>query len=143
MTHSCTENFLHVIFATKNRTVLIPHEIENRLFPYIAAIAIRKKIPVLRINGADDHIHMLINLHPNVALATLVKELKSYSTAWVKKNGFTEFSWQEGYGAFSASKSHVPAIERYIDNQKEHHKKQTFDQEIDVLNAQWGTSWKR
>ncbi len=141
MAHSCVQNYLHIIFATKDRSSLIPMEIETRLHQYMCGISRESKSPVLQINGTDNHIHILLNLHPAIALSTLVKEVKSYSTSWIKKEGFGSFSWQEGYGGFSSSKSHVEQIRRYIENQKEHHKLKSFDDEIELLNRQWGTTW--
>lgn len=141
MSHSTVENYLHVIFAAKNRDALIPSEIENRLHSYLAGIAKKRKVPILRINGTDDHIHILLKLHPAISLSTLIKELKAYSTGWLKKEGFKEFCWQEGYGGFSCSKTHLEPLSKYIDNQKAHHRKYTFRDEINRLNLQWGTSW--
>lgn len=143
MSHSCVENYLHIIFATKNRDSLIPLEIEERLHSYLAGIAKQRKVPILKVNGTDDHLHILLNLHPDIALSKLMKELKAYSTSWVKKQGFDQFSWQQGYGGFSCSKSHLEKLIKYIENQKVHHQHKSFDQEIDDLNLKWGTSWLR
>jgi REP element-mobilizing transposase RayT len=141
MSHSCVENYLHIIFATKNRDSLIPLEIELRLHSYFAGIAKKKNVPILKINGTDDHIHMLIKLHPLVALGILMRDLKSYSTSWLKKEGSSQFSWQEGYGAFSCSESHLKPLANYIENQKEHHRNNSFKSEVANLNRIWGTSW--
>jgi REP element-mobilizing transposase RayT len=70
----------------------------------------------------SDHLHMLIKLHPDTALSILLKELKSYSSGWLKKEGFKDFSWQKGYGGYSYSKSHIEALYNYIRTQKEYHK---------------------
>jgi putative transposase len=94
MSHSCVENYLHIIFATKSRASLIPLEIESRLYFYLAGIAKQRKVPILKVNGTDDHLHMLLKLHPDVALSKLMKELKAYSTGWIKKEGFNQFGWQ-------------------------------------------------
>ncbi len=141
MAHSCVENYIHLIFATKNRELLIPNEIENRLYSYITGIAKRNQSSIININGMPDHIHTLLKLHPSTALATMVKELKAYSSSWMKKTGVTNFSWQEGYGGFSYSKSLVPTVSNYIQNQKEHHKSQSFKDEIDGIKKNWGIDW--
>ena len=143
MAHSCVENYLHIIFATKNRDSLIPLEIEGRLHSYLAGIAMNRNVPILKVNGTDDHLHMLLKLHPAVALSTMMKELKAYSTSWIKKEGFNQFGWQEGYGAFSCSKSHLEKLTKYIEIQKEHHRYKSFNNEIEELNKKWGTSWMR
>src|SRR5690606_727608 len=98
MSHSSVKNYMHIIFCTKKRATPIHSEIENRLHSYIVGISQRNKVPILKINGTDDHIHILLNLHPSIALANLIREFKSYSTAWMKKNGYPHFSWQKGYG---------------------------------------------
>ena len=141
MAHSCVENYLHIIFSTKNRDCIIPSTLDTQLHSYIAGIAKQRQVPLLRINGTEDHIHILLKLHPNVALSTLLKEVKAYSTSWIKKQGCTHFAWQEGYGGFSCSFSHLKRLKKYIEIQKEHHKKITFKEEIDTLNRQWGTTW--
>jgi REP element-mobilizing transposase RayT len=141
MSHSCVTNYIHVIFCTKKRATPIHPEIENRLYSYIVGIAKNNKTPILKINGTDDHIHILLNLHPSIALATLVKEFKSYSTAWMKKNGYPEFSWQKGYGGFSYCQSLTQNVINYIANQKEHHKKFSLKDELENIKKQWGVTW--
>jgi putative transposase len=86
-------------------------------------------------------LHILIKLHPSIALSTFVKELKAYSSSWMKKTMVPDFGWQNGYGAFSYSKSMLPSVSKYIENQKEHHKTQTFKDEINLLKSQWGIEW--
>lgn len=141
MSHSSVEIYLHVIFSTKNRLPLIPENMESRLYGYFGGIAKQRQVPILKINGTADHLHILLKLHASVAVSVLLKELKSYSTGWMKKQGFIDFSWQEGYGAFSCSVTHLEALTKYIENQKEHHKTRTFSQEIEILNRLWGVNW--
>jgi len=141
MSHSCVEIYLHVIFSTKGRLPLIPQNIENRLYGYIGGIARQQQVAILKINGTKDHLHILLKLHASVTVSTLLKELKSYSTGWMKKLGFADFGWQEGYGAFSCSISHLDALMQYIENQKAHHETQSFAQEIESLNKRWGVKW--
>lgn len=140
MSHSCVENYLHVIFSTKLRKALIPLEAETALHSYIAGICKKNEVFVLKINGTQDHIHILLKLNPKVALSKILKEIKAYSSIWLKKKGYAEFSWQEGYGAYSCSYGHVKNVVEYIHNQKEHHQKVSFE-EITKLNAKWGTKW--
>jgi putative transposase len=141
MAHSSVACYIHVIFATKNREPLIFPDIEDRLYAYLGGIASKKKTPLIRINGVHDHVHLLMKLHPDVALSILVKELKSYSTGWIKNETKRNFSWQTGYGGYSCSITHVDALIKYIENQKVHHKASTLDQELERINKKWGTSW--
>ena len=141
MSHGVVENHLHIIFSTKDRLPLIPLEMEGRLYAYLRGIANKRHTTVVRINGVSDHIHMLINLHPDASLSVLVKELKSYSTGWLKKEGYSSFSWQVGYGAFSCSKILLDRLINYIDCQKEHHKKTSFAGELQWLNAHLASKW--
>lgn len=141
MSHSCVEIYIHLIFSTKGRLPLIPDTMENRLYGYLGGIARKRNVPILKINGTNDHIHILLKMHACVELSVLLKELKSYSSGWMKKQGYQDFGWQEGYGAFSCSVNHVETLSKYIDNQKEHHKTHLFTQEIDAINEKWGIQW--
>jgi putative transposase len=133
--------YIHVIFSTKNRLPFIPLDLEKRLFGYLGSIAQEHKSPILKINGMPDHLHMLIKLHATTPLAVLLKELKAYSSAWIKKQNVKDFAWQEGYGGFSCSVTHLDALTNYITNQKEHHRTVTLDEEIAALNRIWGVNW--
>ena len=93
------------------------------------------------INGTDNHVHILLKLHPTIALSVLLKELKSYSSGWMKSIGHTNFGWQDGYGAFSYSISQIEPVLNYIKNQKNHHKVHSFDDELKSLAQQWNVSW--
>jgi putative transposase len=141
MAQSCVEVYLHIVFSTKERAPLIVPEMENRLYAYMQGIAKKRLVSILNINGTNNHIHILLRLHASVALSNLVKELKSYSTSWLKKEGILNFEWQDGYGAFSCSKSHLEPLVKYIKNQKDHHKYKTFEEEIKILTHKWGTNW--
>jgi REP element-mobilizing transposase RayT len=141
MSHSCVEVYLHVVFATKNRDSLIPAEMESRLHSYIGGIARKRNIDLIRINGMLDHLHLLFKLHPDVPIAVLLKEIKSYSSGWIKKQGFENFAWQNGYGAFSCSYGHLQQVIEYIERQKEHHQQHSLEEEINQINKKWGTTW--
>jgi REP element-mobilizing transposase RayT len=90
---------------------------------------------VLQINSMPDHVHILIGFRPAQPIASLVQNLKTESSIWVNKNRFTssKFAWQEGYGAFSYSRSHVPEVIRYIQDQERHHQKLTFREEYEAF----------
>ena len=88
--------------------------------------------PLLAAGGTSDHVHLLVSLSKNIALSILLKDVKKDSSSWIKTKGeiFKDFHWQDGYGAFSISQSEVPGLKSYIANQKKHHRKQTFQEEL-------------
>lgn len=134
MAQSLVKNYLHIIFSTKLRTEFIDEKIENELFSYIATICKDYDSPAIQIGGTDDHIHILLNLSRKLALMTVVQEIKSHSSKWIKTKGkrYEHFYWQDGYGAFSVSQKHIPATINYIKNQREHHQNQSF--KIELIN---------
>lgn len=128
--------YIQVVFAVKNRDALINSEWEERLYQYITGIVQNKGQKMLAINGVADHIHIFIGMKPNCCLSDLVREIKKSSNEMINENKLSKFkfNWQEGYGAFSYSHSHIDNVVKYVMNQKEHHKKQTFkDEYIDFL----------
>ncbi len=120
------------MFSTKNRVNFITPEIEPDLYAYLGGIARKNQSRLLAAGGAADHVHLLISQSKNVALSSLVAELKKSSSAWIKTKGneFARFYWQDGYGGFSIGKSQVPALKNYFARQKEHHRKRTFQEEF-------------
>jgi putative transposase len=129
--------YIQVVFAVKNREALIDISWEERLYQYITGIIQNKGQKVIAINGMPDHIHIFIGLKPICCLSDLVREIKKSSSNFIKENKLSlfAFNWQEGYGAFSYSHSHIDKVFKYVMNQKEHHKKITFkDEYIDFLN---------
>lgn len=124
--------YIHVVFAVKNRRALIRQAWEEELHKYITGIVQNRGHKMLAIGGMPDHIHIFLGLKPAEALSDLVRETKKASTAFIREKEFTSvaFSWQAGYGAFSHSRSQIDAVCRYILNQKEHHRKKTFEGEF-------------
>jgi REP element-mobilizing transposase RayT len=94
----------------------------------------------LRVGGTEDHVHILCRLSKTIDVATLIRELKRESSKWIKEQNprLADFSWQKGYGAFSVSPSHVPALIEYILNQEEHHRRETFQDEYRRLCKKYG-----
>ena len=138
MPNTYTQIHIQVIFAVRNRQALIRPEWEDDLFKYITGIIQSYDHKMLIINGTVDHIHLLIGFRPTQALSDLIRAVKSSSSKWINESKFvkSKFSWQEGFGAFSYSKSQLKNVIRYIENQKEHHKKQLFiDEYIEFLEA--------
>ena len=131
MSQSLSSILIHLIFSTKNREPFITEEIETELHPYMAKILRELKSPSLAINGVCDHIHILFSLGRVIAIADLVEQVKTSTSKWIKTKGpeFRNFHWQRGYGAFSIGQSNVASLKRYIKNQKQHHRRVTFQEE--------------
>ncbi|MBO6662150.1 MULTISPECIES: IS200/IS605 family transposase [Roseivirga] len=131
MANTYTQVHIQVVFAVKNRSSLIHATWEDALFRYITGIIQNHGHRVLQVNGMPDHVHILFGMKPDQALSDLIKQVKQDSSKWINQQGYVQgkFSWQAGYGAFSYSKSQIPRVVRYIQNQKEHHKKKTFREE--------------
>jgi putative transposase len=124
-----------IVFSTKNRKHAIDSNNEKELFQYIHGIVKNKQGKLYRINGMEDHLHILSDLHPTICLSDFVKDIKISSNKWMKESGkFPDFeNWQEGYGAFTYSIREKDMIIQYIKNQKEHHKTETFEEEYKRL----------
>lgn len=138
MANTYTQVHIQVVFAVQNRGSCIHTDWEDALHRYITGIIQNHGHRVLQINGMPDHIHVLFGMRPHQALSDLVKQIKQDSTKWINQQGFVRgrFSWQAGYAAFSYSKSQVPKVVRYIQNQKENHKKKSFREEyLEFLKA--------
>jgi putative transposase len=131
---SLVKIIVHVVFSTKDRVRMITPEVEPRLFGYISGIIENNGARMIIAGGDADHIHILISIR-RVDIAELIGDIKRESSKWMKDQdpAFRKFYWQRGYGAFSIGQSQVPAAKRYILNQKEHHKKQTFQDEFREL----------
>ena len=113
MSHTFTKNHQHIIFSTAKRRKLIEKEFQPKLWAYMAGICRNHGIFVRTIGGVEDHIHMLIELPPTIAVAEAVREIKSNSSKWVNALG-RRFGWQKGYAAFSVSASNIGAVEFLI-----------------------------
>lgn len=136
MAGTFSQIYIQVVFAVQNRDCMIHSSWEEELYKYISGIVRNKEQKMLAINGMQDHIHFFIGMKPSCCLSDLVREVKKSSTDFIKEKKFSKFkfNWQEGYGAFSYSHSQIDLVIKYIINQKEHHKKQTFKEEyLDFL----------
>ena len=125
MPQSLAHLFVHIIFSTKHRQPFITERIERELYAYIAKILLDEcHSPAIIIGGDKDHVHILLALSRIWSIAKIIELIKKRSSKWIKTKGteFSAFQWQTGYGAFSVSRSSVPAVKRYIENQKQHHR---------------------
>lgn len=125
----------HIVFSTKNRVQCLQKSHREKLYKYIWGILKKKRCYLYRINGTEDHLHLLIHLHPSVSLSSLIKDIKLASSDFIKReNVFPEFSgWQKGYGAFTHSIRDKYRLIHYIKNQEKHHEKLTWKQEYRAL----------
>jgi len=131
MPSTFSQIYIQVVFAVKGRDSLIQPNWEEDLYKYITGIVRNKEQKMLAINGMPDHIHFLIGMKPSCCLSDLVREIKKSSNEFIREKRFSKFAfqWQEGYGAFSYSHSALNNVIVYINNQKEHHKVKSFQDE--------------
>ena len=128
---SYTKLLYHVVFRTKYGKNTIPEQHEKELYAYILGIINNKKSKLYRIGGIENHLHLLIDIHPTFAVSDFMKELKEYSSKWLTKNpNFPDFEgWAVSFAAFSYNLSDKQKIINYIINQKEHHRRVSFEEE--------------
>ena len=143
MANTYTQVHIHTVFAVQNRMSLISDNWEERLYQYITGIIQNHHHKLLVINGMPDHIHILIGLRPAQSISDLMQDIKADSSRWINENKFTfgRFNWQEGFGAFSYSKSQLSSVARYIENQKKHHLKKTFIDEYSKILIDFGIAY--
>ena len=132
MPQSLAKNLVHLIYSTKNRDACLTPAIRPKLFAYQAGIFQEWQSPAVVIGGDMDHVHALFVLSKNHTLCKVIEEVKKGSSKWIKTQGrtFSAFHWQNGYGAFSVSQSHVAQVRRYIEGQVEHHRTTSFQDEF-------------
>jgi putative transposase len=131
MGQSLVKNYLHIVFSTKHRQPLITPSIETSLYSYIGGVCNSLECYPVKIGGYTDHIHVLCLLSKKITLVKFVGELKSQSSRWIKTidERLVNFYWQDGYGAFSVNPTEVDVVKTYIQNQHEHHRQVTFQDE--------------
>ena len=141
MPQSLVQVYIHIVFSTKHRTPFLKEkDFRDRTHRYLAGICNNLKCPALKVGGVEDHVHILCRFGKNIEIADFLRDLKRDSSKWVKAEGpqLTEFYWQNGYGAFSISPSHVDALIDYIVRQEEHHRQETFQDEFRRLCKKYG-----
>lgn len=141
MSHSYSSNRVHVIFSTKERRPCLLDDFQPKLWAYIAGIAHNQNFEAMIIGGVRDHVHALVVLPPTMPLAKAVQFLKGSSSKWINETR-GEFSWQEGYGAFSVSASQTADVVRYIKDQRTHHEKTSFEEEFVEFLTKYGVSYE-
>jgi putative transposase len=140
MAHRYPNILIHCVFSTKERRDSIPSELISKLPKYFAGIGRNHGIGVLAAGGISNHAHLLIALPPDMAVAKAIQVFKANSSRWIREHG-VDFSWQEGYGAFSVSSSNRDAVKDYIERQAEHHRVRSFEGEFEVLVCKSGIAF--
>jgi len=142
MAQSLSKILLHVVFSTKNREPWIEESLQSGLHAYLAGACRAVGSEALRIGGTENHAHIACTLPRTLTVSQLLEEIKKSSSQWMKKQdgGNQRFAWQAGYGAFSLGQSQLPALITYIDNQREHHRVRSFDDELRDLLQRYGVA---
>lgn len=139
-----TDITYHLVFATKHRVRALDKEHREDLYRFIWGMLNARQCHLYRIGGVEDHIHILTSLHPTVALADLVKEIKTATSAWIKsRRVFPHFEhWQEGYGAFTVAAEARPGLIEYIKTQEQHHARVDFVEELRGMVVSAKLEWR-
>jgi putative transposase len=145
MPNTYTQIFIHYVFAVQDRLCLINHKWKDELYRYMIGIVEKHESKVYSINGMPDHLHILVSMNPKHSPSDLMYEVKRSSSLWINEKKFirTKFSWQEGFGAFSYSKSQIPDIADYIANQEAHHKTRSFMEEYKSFLELYGIDYDK
>jgi REP element-mobilizing transposase RayT len=143
MPQSLSFILIHVIFSTKGRVPILDSSVRPALYAYLATVARNLDCECYRAGGVADHVHLAIRLCRTLAVPELVKELKTSSSKWLKthSSALSGFAWQGGYGAFSVGPPDLEALRQYIDNQEEHHRTRTFQDEYRAFLHKYGIEY--
>ena len=144
MANTFSQIYIQTVFAVSGRLSLITKDYKEELHKYITGLVRNQGQKLITINGMADHLHILIGLRPSIALADLVRDIKSDSSDWVNRRRLArvKFAWQEGYGAFSFGHSLLDTIIRYIHNQEKHHRRKSFRNEYLALLRKFEIEFK-
>lgn len=143
MPNTYTQVYVQMVFAVQGRISLIHNDWKDDFYAYIIGLIENRHHKVLAIGGMSDHIHIFVSMQPNQSLSNLVQEVKRASSLWVNEKHFVRgnFVWQEGYGAFSYSKSQIDNVVQFIHNQEQHHHKRTFLEEYELFLKNFGIQY--
>lgn len=144
MANTFSQIYLQFVFAVQNRQCLIPQSHKEELHKYITALVQNRKAKMLAVNCMPNHIHLFVGLKPTILISDFVKEIKVESNEFIKGKNWVKgkFSWQEGYGVFSYSHSHIDVVVKYILNQEKHHQNKTFREEYLSLLKKFGIDFE-
>lgn len=140
MAQTLTSLFYHVVFSTKNRVELIRPDVEDELYAYIGGIVRNHDSKLLIGNGTQNHGHLLLSLSKMANIPVIIGDVKRSSSKWIKTKGgmLAKFAWQDGYSAFTVGHTQLESVKEYIANQKEHHKKVLFEDEMRNFYQRYG-----
>ena len=143
MANTYTQIYLHVVFAVEGRQSLIPPANNDELHKFITGIVTKRQHKLIAINNMPDHLHLLVGLRPDVALSDLIRDVKAGSAKFINEKHWVKgrFGWQEGFGAFSYSRSQLPTVIRYIERQPQHHAQKSFQDEYLELLKKFGVDY--
>ncbi len=145
MSHSYTIFPTHCVWGTKGRNNFLVPPLDTLVYKYIVKIVSKENVPLIEIGGTCDHVHLLLLMRRPIDLAGLVRIIKSRSSRFVREHslGGADFAWQMGYGAFAVSASQIDTVKRYIQNQEQHHKSRSFENEYFGLLDRHGIGYNK
>ena len=143
MADTYTGLYIHYVFSTKNREAIIAEHVQERIWAFMGGIARENRMKALCIGGVADHVHLLISMPTTISVAKTMQLIKGGTTAWVHDTypGMRHFAWQEGYGAFSVGERDLDTEIAYINNQREHHRTRSFQEEYRELLKKNGVEY--
>ena len=143
MPQSLARLYIHLVFSTKYRQPFLTDTIRESLHAYMATVMDNLGCQALLINSIEDHIHILFELSRTIAVSQAVEKVKTASSKWMKTQGdeWAGFAWQAGYGAFTVSASNVQMVRNYVENQREHHRLQSFQDEYRAFLDKHGVAY--
>lgn len=144
MAGTYSQVYIHIVFSVKGRENLLDKNLREEVFKYISGIIKEKGHKSIIINGYTDHVHCFVGLKPSVSISDFVRDIKNNSSKFINEKKYLKgkFSWQEGYGVFSYSHSHIKRVYDYILNQEEHHRKKSFKEEYLALLDKFEIEYK-
>lgn len=143
MANTFHQLYVQIVFSVKRRESLIPTNHKEEIHKYITGIVKNNKCKMIAINSINDHIHIFVGIHPTISISNLVKDIKTSTTELIKDKKWskTKFNWQDGYGAFSYSRSHIDKVVKYIKIQEMHHLKISFADEYKGFMKKFGVEY--
>lgn len=143
MPQSLSNILVHLVFSTKDRLPLLGESIREKLHAFLAGVARAAGCECFRVGGVADHVHLAVRLSRTITVAQLIEDLKTSSSKWIKEQSakLAGFAWQRGYGAFSVGLGDRQVLLDYIDNQTEHHRTRTFQEEFRAFLKKYDISY--
>jgi REP element-mobilizing transposase RayT len=143
MAGTFTNRLYHIVFSTKNRAPLVSPGIRDDLYEYVGGIIRGEGGVLIEIGGMPDHVHLLTKFKPAKSVSEMLNRIKAKSSKWVHETKLAkqDFGWQDGYAAFSVSESQVPAVRLYLQGQEQHHRVQSYQDEVRALLERHGVEY--